>query len=223
MVYVSKRFPASTKTTSLSKPWESIARTQRRRERACDGSPSRKTNWPVLRISALSRDSIPVVMPGWRSRGRLLPRRVWYSIWSSGSLRSSESLHFRLVRRRLPGGRREARQPKTLSSSKPQLGQVPSKTSLIFLGLICCFDRTRLRRRGYNGTGSPRCLSLSGLYATSWVVESRWYGVFPSQTLRVVLFVASALWSGVFHAFRGNLEVSLRLWQVRRVYDFGNS
>src|SRR5947209_2715884 len=143
MVYVSKRLPASTKTTSLSKPWESVARTQRRRERACDGSPSRKTNWPVLRISALSRDSIPVVMPGWRSRGRLLPRRVWYSIWSSGSLRSSGSLHFRLVRRRLPGGRREALQLKTLSSSKPQLGQVPSNTSLIFLGLTCCFDRTR--------------------------------------------------------------------------------
>src|SRR5207244_12108185 len=129
-------------TTSLSKPLGSVALMQRRRERACDGSPSRKTNWPVLRISALSRELIPVVNPGWRSRGRLLPRCVWYSIWSSGSLRSSGSLHFRPVRRRLPAGRRETLQSKTLSSSKPQLGHIPSKTSLIFLGLICSFDRT---------------------------------------------------------------------------------
>src|SRR5438034_10850499 len=143
MVYVSKKLHASMKKTSASEPWGSVARKQRRRETACDGLPSREANWPVLRISALSRGSIPVVMPGRRSRGRLLPRRVWYSIWSSGSLRSSGSLHFRLVRRRLPGGRGEARQLKTLSSSKPQLGQFPSNTSLIFLGLTCCFDRTR--------------------------------------------------------------------------------
>src|SRR6266702_8082862 len=81
MVYVSKRLPASMKTTSLSKPWESVARTQRRRERACDGSPSRKTNWPVLRISALSR-----LYPGGYARSEV-----------SGEVASPTCLGFDLV------------------------------------------------------------------------------------------------------------------------------
>src|SRR5207249_2548215 len=138
MVYVSNRFPASMKTTSVFKPLGggSVALTQSRSEKALEGSPWRKTSWPFFRISILSIASIPVVMLGWRSLGRLPPLRVWCSRGSSGSRSISASGHFRLVRSRLPGGRIEGLQPRTLSSPKLQPGQELLKIICIFWGFL---------------------------------------------------------------------------------------